>query len=416
MKRIIILLIAIHGMSALPLPAQTPEQNLQKYWNYRERLRKYFIAVSPSDEQGANIPASSIGGSKYDDFYTGDGNGTMQYYIGVLATEYRLLRLHGLNYTQTRNELLYALRAVERLDRKAERYFRSPQQEHSGDLNGFFIRDDVDESIKLINNNLGDFGILSTFLTHTNNGVQKPYEQSKDNVWHYLLNLALVKGLVDDSEIVGIAQSIAARMVSHMHHTDWVELPYCCPPGLKKYYNPCWRIINPVTGADVEDGARVDEIGWCQASIDGFNYGFAEAAGWITGQDLHYGESEEKEGAFINGLTFGVSHQGTILYLWDSYSYRSLAATMGLEINQSLYQYLVNRSYLHYPYEHLALIYVLLHGKPSDFTDLFTTEFNRYEHLLNVAPLCGTYNFGSNVTFNGLQLSLIHISEPTRPY
>lgn len=61
----IILLVQLCAISAL-LPAQSPEQNLQKYWNYRERLRKYFVAISPNDEKGTNIPAIGIIGAGYD--------------------------------------------------------------------------------------------------------------------------------------------------------------------------------------------------------------------------------------------------------------------------------------------------------------------------------------------------------------
>ncbi len=158
------------------IKAQNPELNLIKYWNYRERLRKYFIAISPNNEKGTNIPASSITGNGYRTLSWGDGNGCLQYYIGLLATEYRLLKLFGLDYTNTRNELFYALKAVERLDITAEEYFRRGLNKpvfctlagticiysDTLDHNGFFIRDDVDESIKIFNNNLNKYTISST--------------------------------------------------------------------------------------------------------------------------------------------------------------------------------------------------------------------------------------------------------------
>ena len=36
--------------ATLSVFGQTPETNLQKYWNCRERLKKHFVAVSPNDE------------------------------------------------------------------------------------------------------------------------------------------------------------------------------------------------------------------------------------------------------------------------------------------------------------------------------------------------------------------------------
>ena len=101
--------------------SQNVELNFQKYLNYRERLFRYYIATSPNDEKGTNIPGMRI---KDGVLNFGDGNGGLPYYIGWLATEYRLLQLYDQDISETRNLLLWALKAVERLDRTAEMYFR----------------------------------------------------------------------------------------------------------------------------------------------------------------------------------------------------------------------------------------------------------------------------------------------------
>lgn len=402
------LLFLCFSFSPLLLLAQTPEKNLEKYWNYRERLRKHFIAISPNNEKGTNIPAACITGTDYKTLSWGDGNGCLQYYIGLLATEYKLLKLYNQDYTSTRNELLYALKALERLDKTAEKYFRNPQEEEPEDLNGFFIRDDVNDEIKKINTNLKEFAIGSTYINYINE-TGFPYEQSKDNVWHYLPNLALVVELVDDDEIKNYAQKIVYRMINSMHKNNWFWIwspcnffSDCWPGRYVKVDDYCWRIINPVTQDDVRDGPKVDEVGWCCESIDGLSYGFAEAGGWITKKNLHYGCSDNKYDLF------------TIVILmppiFDTYSYRSLLTTSGISLGNNIdtYDFLVNRSYrasIH-PYEHFALIYTLLHGKGEEFSDHYHKEFNRYENLLNSAPDYGTYNFGKNNTYNNL---------PTRP-
>jgi hypothetical protein len=43
--------------------------------------------------------------------------------MGMLATEYKLLKNEGKDTTKTLQELLYALKAIERLDTSAESYY-----------------------------------------------------------------------------------------------------------------------------------------------------------------------------------------------------------------------------------------------------------------------------------------------------
>jgi hypothetical protein len=43
-----------------PLRAQTPKQNLDKYWHYRYRLTHYFESVGMG--QGQSLPASERNG------------------------------------------------------------------------------------------------------------------------------------------------------------------------------------------------------------------------------------------------------------------------------------------------------------------------------------------------------------------
>lgn len=38
--------------------AQNLEENLKKYWYYRERFKREFIVIDPFNRQGTNIPAT----------------------------------------------------------------------------------------------------------------------------------------------------------------------------------------------------------------------------------------------------------------------------------------------------------------------------------------------------------------------
>jgi len=148
----------IGGLPTL-VKAQTPEENLEKYWNYRERLvgtkgQAGFVSVGL--EQGCSVPASErypVADCQYDWYlnhnncdkhqgkgrlHWGDGTVYLGYYIAVLALEYANLERAKQSTDAVAQELWYALLAVERLDSLAEVVLG-----HEGKLDGFFLRDDV---------------------------------------------------------------------------------------------------------------------------------------------------------------------------------------------------------------------------------------------------------------------------------
>lgn len=129
-------------------PCSTPAQNLQKYWEYRERLKDFVVVGRDS---GCSLISTnrSSGQLNYNDEPTPLG-----YYIGVLASEYYLLDTQAndtASYNQkqrTLEELYYALKAAVRLDRNAEAYWRhyyalTTYSVSPSDLNGFMLRDDI---------------------------------------------------------------------------------------------------------------------------------------------------------------------------------------------------------------------------------------------------------------------------------
>ena len=134
------------------LLSQGHAQNLQKYWNYRERLRSEFMITG--DGAGMAMPAERRDTTaKF--LKWSDNTIWLGWYIGMLALEYHMLndaQFPGFDNGDTAaagnalNELYYALRAVKRLDEIAETVFPAPCDTTALPRNGFFIRDDVPQN------------------------------------------------------------------------------------------------------------------------------------------------------------------------------------------------------------------------------------------------------------------------------
>ncbi len=142
MKKIVVFCLLILFSSTICLDAQqTMDPNQAKYWHYRARLLKYFLAVGPGP--GESLPASTR--NQYDEQMSwGDTPVYLGYYIGVLVTEYKLLVQNNQPTDQTLTELYYAMNAITRLDIQAdiEWQARCSCPAPAG-INGFMLRDDV---------------------------------------------------------------------------------------------------------------------------------------------------------------------------------------------------------------------------------------------------------------------------------
>ncbi|MFN5983334.1 MAG: hypothetical protein ACK479_07715, partial [Fluviicola sp.] len=139
--------------------AQTVELNMQKYWKFRNELRESFVKIGPDFGESLvarkiepmkctdNIPENpNSSGWNFSSMNWGDAMIRHGYYLGLLATEYRLLKDAGEDVTGTLNELYYALNAINRLDLFAEFdlnpiYGLPPET----NLNGYFMRCDTPE-------------------------------------------------------------------------------------------------------------------------------------------------------------------------------------------------------------------------------------------------------------------------------
>ena len=125
---------------------------MNKYWNYRDRLLQKFVVSQPAS---LNLPGTNLPANGYNPINTGwnpnklsfgDATVDLGYYIGILATEYYLLKNNNLNTSQVEEELYRAIYTAYRLDRYAERHFGYDEADNTLNLNnGFFMRDDVHE-------------------------------------------------------------------------------------------------------------------------------------------------------------------------------------------------------------------------------------------------------------------------------
>jgi hypothetical protein len=236
----------------------------QKYWLYRERFKKDFIRVG--EGRGKSI---AMAGRAYNEqgkviIYYGDNVTYHGWYLAALATEFAILKRDSLPTASLLKELYYAIEALNRLDSYAEiMYVDSTGKRGSPNLNGFFVRDDIDKNFRT--EFPGTDVVLSDYLLGESFGVgnakyQADNEMSQDQAIHALFGLTLITHYVDDeAETKGIklqayARETALRIIRYIAQKNWI-------------------IYNPVTGKKVYRGpdARL------------FSYGFRKTAKKING-------------------------------------------------------------------------------------------------------------------------------------
>ncbi len=245
----------------------------QKYWSYRARLLDRFVLVGEPPSTCDDIGGYSVPISIYSEktiqvdnanrnvikFQAGDAPKDLAWYIGVLATEFRLLKNSGKSTETTKKELYYAMRAMERLDKKAETYSYpqhfppvDPNRCSNQTLNGFLTRSDAGYGYfrELVNQKYKDFpdavyvvntktdydnpenrailfNIGDSEFTAPDNGYygSKRNFYSKDHMAHLLMGLALVKRYVGESyfgyNLNQEAINAAKRMIDFAQSSDW---------------------------------------------------------------------------------------------------------------------------------------------------------------------------------------------------
>ena len=442
----------------ISLSGQSLRDNLQKYWYYRNRLANFVKVSSNYNEAGTNYPATEIHTlPQYteDQIYFDDGNSVMNHYISVLATEYRLLKNYNQDYTQTAQQLYYALMSINRLDATAESYYGGT----ANNLNGFFVRND---ETKAFWDKYGKLGSTPYFKVQNFGGKFDPKypnawnnEMSEDNVTHYLEALSLVNTLVDNETVDGtavnfkqIAKDIAKRMIDFMYHpNDKCTYDYRISPSspfiLQETFN--WYVKNPVTKKFVPQGSGIDD-----GSMYLFSYGYTKVAKSIYGDatyqamDMSETITNEMIKAPMNDLQIklnlteylcvplvtstsltelklqilGANYSFNIFNIklgyelidlctqlykteskslkdisWDDYKVRSLCAVGNINTDgKNTYQSLILKQQQNTVATYEHLP-LLWSVLQNDYSNITQTDRNIILNLLNSAPACGPYYF-----------------------
>ena len=241
---------------------------LEKYSKVRAKFFKSFIAVGDPAQPGTNLPAVSrhafYRGSSI--MTWGDTTIVLGEYIAFLATEFKRLELDGENGTDSLVKLYLALLSLHRLDETAERYYRENGTVVVNDVNGFFIRDDVDSSFLERNPDLKswEFGPVDQVRTDFTSTSETLKEMSQDQCWSLLLGLSLTVKLFEDRLYTiqfnedsvpfnphRLAKTLTSRIIGYMSSGGW-------------------EIVNPVTGVPVARGSDVSLNAWAFVECHNF--------------------------------------------------------------------------------------------------------------------------------------------------
>jgi hypothetical protein len=413
------------------LSAQESNSLNLKYIQYRNRLLEEWIIVSPKVEQfGVNIPAVDRrldvnGIPKWVSW--SDGNSNFNHWLGVLATEYRLLKNSKQTYSETLSMLVYTMMALERLDLYSEYSLRKQHGiyeihgkdtivgfvDYPEDINGFLIRDDVSLGFwRQYNKHFGpEYGWhnktkdgTNTYLSVFQIGVIPKEGMSQDNIIYLLQSLALVKQLVDNEDISAVELEfinpyipeylkskdiwvgntinfdkwvidLTDRLTKRMQH-DYPEQEIVLNPiqgkarpsknHLGGIMSSRWYIMNPITNDLVAEGNGEDMGVWMNS------YGVAEAANFITGtKSYHIDGSDRGANKYLFKALlfkdFKFLGQGgfPIPEAIDDYMFRTLASIADINWKDDSFDllYLLGDKRKAWTYEHNPLILVLLHSE-----------------------------------------------------
>jgi len=262
----------------LQVNAQSSFENIKKYWHYRYRLVNNFMVVG--EGRGKSLPATIRNEWNGGILYWGETPKYLGWYIGVLATEYRLLKNNNQSTDRTLYELYCALLAVDRLDKNAEELAWGLPVSNNN-LNGCLIQDDIPpDFISLyynqLNNNVptnpitlntGIPGMVNELSSTITDDHDYRRVMSQDMIADFLVGMALVKKCVENTSLAFIngnqSYNVNLRQMA-INATDRIMM------RLQAFE---WKIYKP-DGTAVPNGSGGD----CQ----GFSFGFAKAGGYIN--------------------------------------------------------------------------------------------------------------------------------------
>jgi hypothetical protein len=414
-------------LSRLLSSGQTDWMLHQKYQVYKNRLHTQFMFYNETNpyEQGAFIPATKINTATKTIVF-GDATIFLANYIQVLATEYAYLNLTHKPVDATLYELYQAIETFERLDRNGEFSFRNNGSGPSDmDINGFFIRDDVDSNF--IRRNwqciygidstwtvTSDFASRQRFLAGKQKDGEYSLEMSKDQCWHLYLGFALVSKLLDGVELCDTLDHCYnfSNRVKQITKNIHFQLTGAANE------NHAWEIYNPVNGHEIPENRG--------GKVRLYSYGFGIAAGEITGKKMHAWHSRS---AWWRKVYLSA-------WKWkdwdaDDFGARALASVgwvRGINNYKRLLDETVQKQIYSYP--QLPLIHLLLYPGKYDETDWATADSlvsTFYKYLVEApadGPGFGAPEYWTTISntvwperrhqavegdkFNGLDYLLIH--------
>jgi hypothetical protein len=327
-KWVIAFAITVGSLCQLRSQTNSVDVELQKkYWDYRQRFQKHFIAYSPVNNtiHGSGIIINHLnafneGGTQNltnvdIPYYTdnassrrgiikeADAPEQLALFFGTLALEYRLLKDEGKDTKSVLNEIYYGIQALNRLDDKAEPFLS--QNSQMANRNGFLMRSDADnqlvnhfnsqyaktedkkDNIKAISNDYWD-PITNAVRSNVHDNTM-----SKDHVMDILEGFLFLKKFVDNeiiqptpqepaitlhNEIIDITNRILSY-VTAVRQTTQTELPniktkekgLCTDNEIRYYTN--WLIFDEINNKPVHRGNNFNL----------FAYPIANAAKTITG-------------------------------------------------------------------------------------------------------------------------------------
>ena len=439
MKKTIILIVVLFIPTVLVFcqsfhTSYKTKKNLNRYWYYRERLRD-FIWMAPTDDHTPYNWSAQIENGKFKNkgsyfppklryidpnnasnnkLHWGDAGEHMAFYLMMLATEYRLLKDYGQSTESTRNELLNVMYAIERLDMYAERFVRERGGcgdvlgLHTYDVNGYMLRDDVDRDITTKNPLwTGSINIIdSDYISNEDKRM------SQDHFWHLLVALALVKKLVDEpgtyntlknesNTISKWASNMGQRLIAamHGHIMTGTYVEKCKCRGTK--WGNTWIIRDPYNC----DVPKVSQ--WLD--IKPYSKYFSKAGKFFKGEEMTWGDPtgariDKGDPHFKACGKLSLSAISNWYPDWEVFDYCDyLDFDCYVDIMSWYIDFCTheeNYPGLKYGFEHLPLVYWILHRGGSSVYETIgeTADKGFYEHvvdLLNTAPDCGPYNYGS---------------------
>ncbi|MFN7013775.1 MAG: 3-coathanger stack domain-containing protein, partial [Bacteroidia bacterium] len=380
------------------------QSNIEKYWYYRQRIQDGFI------KYGENIGESMLADIRnayknenvnppvYSNMLRwGQHSIYMGWYIGVLATEYKLLKDAGKNTDRTLMELYYCLYAIDRLDEYSNRP-PPTNQPNSSVLDGYFIRDDVpsnflDDNLDHFNKNVSYHNydlVAGEIESDYTADDERAKEMSQDELYHLMIGLALVKHFVENEpklikKIDGtfVFENLNERARNFVHR------------AVNRIKNDFWLIRNPQNQMVYNNGGTV---------APALPYGLAEAAKFITGYTYIFPCCTPNYLLYFNNwqLLQDISGFGGLLALnSDNLHMVTTLAAIGnswCEVPEIVGECLVNSTVYKLPA--LASVYgwetfypllrQVLYGGVNPVPN------SMIENHLNSAPCKGPYNTGSS--------------------